>query len=486
MIILNRNLTRLILPSSRITLKHSIFSNKKWYRNITTTATSTSTATVVPNSSINEPTILHDESSLTDMLLRTRVPKGYIQPQPKPDDEIIISMSSGVDSSVTALMYAKKYKNVRGIFMANWSSDSIGTKQCTAERDWEDVQKICQQINIPCERVNFEKEYWENVFQPMIEMYKKGLTPNPDVGCNKYVKFGKMIEHLSKKFEYLNKHNGTNNGDVKKWWLVTGHYAKVLQNQKTKEYNLMRADYLPKDQSYYLCQIPENVLSRLLLPIGHYTKPEVREIAKTYKLATSEKPDSQGLCFVSQTGKFKDFLNEYIEPNPGNIVTKDGKIWGKHEGLWYGTIGQRSGISLPQGNPEYKGIWFISGKNFEKNELIISKKTDFLEFNKDTIISNDLIFVNSERFNNNINEIIENLPPVNELTIQFRSLQKPIKLTNLKYDSIKNELTVNLDGKYFGIAPGQNLVIYHNEKVICSSVIISMDNTQESTIPKRC
>lgn len=480
MIILNRSLTRLIVPSSRTILKNSTLPNKKWYSNI-----STATTAVGSNSSIDEPLFLHDDKqSLTDMLLRTRVPEGYIQPQPKPDDEIIISMSSGVDSSVTALMYAKKYKNVRGIFMANWSSDSIGTKQCTAERDWEDVQKICQQINIPCERVNFEKEYWENVFQPMIEMYKKGLTPNPDVGCNKYVKFGKMIEHLSKKFEYLNNNENEKNG--KKWWLVTGHYAKVLQNEKTKEYNLMRSDYLPKDQSYYLCQIPENVLSRLLLPIGHYTKPEIREIAKNYKLATSEKPDSQGLCFVSQTGKFKDFLNEYIEPNPGNIVTKDGKIWGKHEGLWYGTIGQRSGISMPQGDPEYKGIWFISGKNFEKNELIISKKTDFLEFNKDTIISNDLNFINSNKFNNNINEIIKNLSPVNELTIQFRSLQKPIKLTNLKYDSIKNELTVNLDGKYFGIAPGQNLVIYHNEKVICSSVIISMDNTQESTTIKRC
>ncbi|ODV85175.1 hypothetical protein CANARDRAFT_7824 [[Candida] arabinofermentans NRRL YB-2248] len=391
----------------------------------------------------------------------------YSQPEPKPDDQIIISMSSGVDSSVTALMYSKLYPNVKGIFMANWSPDSIGgAKKCTVEKDWEEVQATCQQLGIPCERVNFEKEYWSSVFEPMLEMYKKGLTPNPDVGCNKYVKFGKMIEHLSEELK--------GQGD---WWLATGHYAKVMKHQPTGEHHLLRSDFMPKDQSYYLSQVPENVLSRILMPMGHYTKPQIREIAKKNNLLTKDKPDSQGLCFVSQIGKFKDFLGEFLEANPGNIVTEDGKIWGQHTGLWHGTIGQKSGISMPQGDPKYKGVWFISGKNRHRNELVISKKSDYNAFHKDTVYVTDWSWVNkSLDFNDSL------CTRVNELTIQFRSLQEPVSLKKLTVD-VDGEgevIEFELSEKTFGIAPGQFLVLYHRDRVLGCGVITNMKNSSES------
>ncbi|VEU24105.1 DEKNAAC105354 [Brettanomyces naardenensis] len=371
-------------------------------------------------------------------------------------------MSSGVDSSVSALMYAQKYKNVRGIFMANWSSSADGhvgascsrddgskgkNASCTADRDWDEVQATCQQLGIPCERVSFEKEYWIDVFEPMLDLYQRGLTPNPDVGCNRYIKFGKMIEHLERYYDRGNK-----------WWLVTGHYAKILRNDETGESQLFRADYRQKDQSYYLSQIRKSVLSRVLLPMGHYTKPEVRKIAQSYGLVTKDKPDSQGLCFVSPQVKFGDFLDEYLEPNPGNIVDKDGKIWGRHRGLWHGTIGQRCGVSMPQGDDRYKGVWLICGKNIEKNELVIARKDDEAAFKKDVIVVSDWKWMNER-------EALVG----DQLNAQIRSLQKPVGVRGVDLDG--EEMVVRLEEELFGVAAGQDLVLYDGDRVIGCGMI---------------
>lgn len=385
----------------------------------------------------------------------------YKQILPDKDDEIVISMSSGVDSSVTALMFAKNYKNVRGIFMANWSPDKfVGSNStCTIDSDWLQVREICNQLNIPCERVNFEKEYWTQVFEPMLDQYQHGYTPNPDIGCNKYVKFGKMIEYLNKLFS----------GKSNKWWLVTGHYAKILYDKETNQSRLFRADYKKKDQSYYLTSMPNNILNNIIMPIGHYTKPEIRDIANDYNLLTKDKPDSQGLCFVSQVGKFKDFLNEYIPPNPGNIVTKDGKIWGKHQGLWSATIGQKSGISMPQGDNKYKGVWLVSDKNIEKNELIISRKDDKDAFYKDII-------------NINLSTWYWMIPDMNwsiveknlidgTINCQIRSLQIPNIVKNITFKTTNSNANIQINEKIFGIAAGQTLALYKDEMLLGSGVI---------------
>lgn len=375
----------------------------------------------------------------------------YSQAIPDKDDEIVVAMSSGVDSSVTAAIYASQYKNVRGIYMANWSQ----TAKCT-ESDWNDVQKISDQLGIPCERVNFEKEYWSDVFMPMIQMYEKGLTPNPDTGCNKYVKFGKMIEHLTKKF--------SSSSDEKKWWLVTGHYARIMKHNATNEYHLLRGYYGNKDQSFYLSNIPQSTLSRILMPIGHLTKPKVRELAKKYNLHIADKPDSQGLCFVGQDNvKFRDFLNEYITPNPGNIITEDGKTWGKHQGLWHATIGQKSGISMPQGDEKYAGTWFVSEKNYENNELVIVKGGNNSKLFKTGLKIKDWEWL----INNPIKTVNYNK---HDLTIQYRSLQEPELVDDFIIND-DNNVVITLKEKARAMAPGQNIVLYNGPHVYGSGVL---------------
>lgn len=371
----------------------------------------------------------------------------YIQATPDVNDEIVVAMSSGVDSSVTAALYASKYPNVRGIYMANWSQ----TAKCT-ESDWNDVKKVCNHLNIPCERVNFEKEYWNDVFTPMITMYEQGLTPNPDTSCNKYVKFGKMIQHLGEKFK----------DSDKKWWLVTGHYARVMKHKSSQEFRLLRSYYGNKDQSFYLSGIPKEILSKILMPIGHLTKPKVRELAESYNLHTAKKPDSQGLCFVNPDDKkFYSFLNEYINPKPGNIITEDGKIWGKHQGLWYGTIGQRLGVSMPQGDPNYKGVWFISEKRFETNELVIVKGRD-----NEKLYKIGLKIKNWEWLINNPESKIES---PNNLTIQYRSLQQPLEIESININN--DDVTIELKEKARAMAPGQNVVLYEGNEVLGSGVL---------------
>lgn len=400
-----------------------------------------------------------------DRFFNFKVPPGYVQPEPDEDDEIVVSMSSGVDSSVSALMYSQRYKNVRGVFMANWSSSADGhvgaacsrddgskgsNSSCTVDRDWDEVQKTCQQLGIPCERVSFEKEYWLDVFEPMLSMYQMGLTPNPDVGCNRYVKFGSMLDHLER-------HLAPNVDN--KWWMVTGHYAKVLQRQNDGQVQLFRADYRQKDQSYYLSQVPETALSHALLPLGHYTKPQVRAIAKEYGLATRDKPDSQGLCFVSPDVKFSTFLDEYLAPNPGDIVDRDGHVWGQHRGLWHATIGQRCGVSMPQGDPRYHGVWKVCDKDIERNRLVIARSDDSQAFLKSTVGASPWTWINGDL----------DLQAASDLNVQVRSLgdSYPVKTVQFTNDT----LTVSLKEEIPAVAPGQDLVLYDGHRLLGSGSI---------------
>ncbi|CAH6720181.1 mitochondrial tRNA-specific 2-thiouridylase 1 [[Candida] jaroonii] len=351
-------------------------------------------------------------------------------------------MSGGVDSSVAASLY-RHYPKVQGIYMANWQKDA----KCN-EEEWKVVQSVAKQLEIPVERVSFEKEYWLKVFEPMINSYSEGFTPNPDINCNKFIKFGELIEYLNTKYQ--------------DYWLVTGHYSRIMQVNEGPHkgrFDLLRGKYSRKDQSYYLSSINNNVLSKILLPIGHYTKPEVREIAKKLNLVNKDKPDSMGLCFVQQDEKkFDKFLDEFIEPNPGNIVTEDGKIWGQHQGLWYATIGQRCKISMPQGDPKYQGTWFISDKNFETNELIIVKGSKNPKLYKNGLIVRDFeCKVNLE------DEKIE------ELTLQYRSLMKPVEIKHLS--QTKGKLIIEVGEKQRAMAPGQNIVIYNGDRIIGCGIL---------------
>ncbi|KAH3901077.1 tRNA-5-taurinomethyluridine 2-sulfurtransferase SCDLUD_002552 [Saccharomycodes ludwigii] len=396
-------------------------------------------------------------------------------------------MSSGVDSSVCAALFAKSgiYKNVKGIYMQNWGQDSEPellindhNRPCY-EKDWKDVMKVADFLQIPVEKVNFSNDYWLDVFEPMIENYELGLTPNPDIGCNRYIKFGKLIDYLDNKYK------------DEPYYLVTGHYARVLESSSNgNKYDLYRGYYRKKDQSYYLSQINGSILSKLILPIGHLTKPEVREWANLMNLPTANKPDSQGICFVNNSqskGNFSKFLESYIsdskskKSNGGNIITIDPetgakKVWGQHNGLWSYTIGQKiNHISLPQGDPKYKGQWFVGKKLKNTNEIVIVKGRNNPSLFHNIVKVKDFEFIHKH---SNFADFLSTYS-IDNLNIQYRSLQTPnIKIENLKLlesvDSNNKQDTVievTLKDKQRAMVPGQYCCIYENDKVIGSGII---------------
>ncbi|SCU94046.1 LAME_0F05886g1_1 [Lachancea meyersii CBS 8951] len=381
-------------------------------------------------------------------------------------DNIVIAMSSGVDSSVAAAMFAG-FPKAQGVYMQNWSASEanvgLGKERCH-ERDWKDVEKVASHLGLPVDRVNFEQDYWQDVFEPMLQGYQLGITPNPDIGCNKFIKFGRLRTYLDSKL-------GNDN-----YWLVTGHYAQVLPHISTGESHLLRAFYKPKDQSYYLSQIPRSVLPQLCLPMGALTKPEVRKMASEIELPTATKRDSQGICFVanSQHNKFKKFLQQYLPKQPGNIVTvgeEDGSttVWGQHTGLWNYTIGQKIGISMPQGDPRYSGAWFVAQKLQSFNEIVICRGRD-----NPKLFANRLVVSGFEPLGDSVEmgNILEDNVSRREIFIQYRSLQEPIVVSDVSMQ-ISGSLCLTLSEAQRAMAPGQYCTIYHKERILGSGIIKS-------------
>ncbi len=263
---------------------------------------------------------------------------------------VVIGMSGGVDSSVAAYLLKQQGYDVIGIFMKNWD-DTDENGVCTATEDYEDVIAVCNQIGIPYYAVNFEKQYWDKVFSYFLEEYKAGRTPNPDVMCNKEIKFKAFLEHaMALGADYL----------------ATGHYAQV--EVRDGEVKMLRGNDENKDQTYFLNQLTQAQLEKVMFPIGHLPKPEVRKIAEEAGLATAKKKDSTGICFIGERN-FKEFLSEYLPAQPGNMETFDGEVKGTHDGLMYYTLGQRHGLGIGgDGEP-----WFVLGKDLERNVLYVGQ-----------------------------------------------------------------------------------------------------------------
>lgn len=264
---------------------------------------------------------------------------------------IVVGMSGGVDSSVTALLLKQQGYEVIGIFMKNWDdTDELG--YCTAEADAEDVRRVCEQLDIPYYTVNFEKEYFDKVFSYFLDEYKAGRTPNPDVMCNREIKFG----------EFLNKAM-----DLGADYVATGHYARVIE--ENGQYRLLRGVDSNKDQTYFLNALSQEQLSRAMFPIGHLPKPEVRRLAEEAGLYTAKKKDSTGVCFIGERN-FKEFLGQYLPAQSGDMVDiVTGEVKGRHDGLMYYTLGQRQGLGIGgSGNGE---PWFVADKDLTNNILYV-------------------------------------------------------------------------------------------------------------------
>ena len=265
---------------------------------------------------------------------------------------VVVGMSGGVDSSLSALLLKEQGYEVIGLFMRNWhEKDDSGC--CTADEDFYDVRQVCNKIGIPYYSIDFADKYYDNVFKQFIEEYQKGRTPNPDVLCNKEIKFGPFVEYAK-----------TLGAD----YVATGHYCNV-RHDGDKHY-LIKAKDQNKDQTYFLNQVSSKQLENVIFPVGDLDKPEVRELAKKYDLSTAEKKDSTGVCFIGERN-FRKFLSEYIPMKEGLIKDLDGKVVGKHNGVYYYTVGQRKGLGIGGGgNGE---AWFVVSKDVQNNILYVSQ-----------------------------------------------------------------------------------------------------------------
>lgn len=265
---------------------------------------------------------------------------------------VVVGISGGVDSSVAAYLLKKQGHDVIGLFMINWDEHD---GQCTAEDDYEDVKRVCTKLDIPYFSVNYAKEYYDRVFQYFLDEYSAGRTPNPDVLCNREIKFGPFLQKAR-----------TLGADM----IATGHYAKTyVRDGKTY---LAKAKDGSKDQSYFLNQLSQDQLSSVIFPLADIEKTQVREIAKELGLSTAEKKDSTGICFIGERN-FRKFLKQYLPAKAGDICTTDGTVVGRHEGLMYYTIGQRRGLNIGgkhNGNGER---WFVLKKDLQNNILYVSQ-----------------------------------------------------------------------------------------------------------------
>lgn len=338
---------------------------------------------------------------------------------------VVVGISGGVDSSVAAYLLKQQGYNVIGLFMVNWDEDD---EFCTALDDYEDVKRVCKTLEIPYYSVNYAKEYYERVFQYFLDEYQKGRTPNPDVLCNREIKFGPFLEFAKK---------------LGADYIATGHYAKKIE--KDGQYYLAKAKDLSKDQSYFLNNLSQYQLKDVLFPLADLEKTQVRKIATQANLVNAAKKDSTGICFIGERN-FKNFLKKYLPAKSGEIRTVDEKVVGKHEGLMYYTLGQRRGLGIGGRNDGTGERWFVLSKDLKNNVLYVAQGND------DSLFSNGLTA-------NNFNWIPA-LPKENvfECFAKFRYRQpdQKVKVTVLN----KKEIRVDFLTRQKSITPGQFCVLY--------------------------
>ena len=264
---------------------------------------------------------------------------------------IIVGMSGGVDSSVAAALLLEAGYRVEGLFMKNWNEDD-GTEYCTAKDDLLDAMQVAGALGIELHTANFAGEYWDRVFEHFLQEYRAGRTPNPDILCNKEIKFRAFLDHAL---------------ELGADGIATGHYARLEHGQHTR---LLRAADANKDQTYFLHAVGGERFARTLFPLGNIEKPRVRQIAEQHGFANSKKKDSTGICFIGER-RFRDFLQTYLPAQPGAIETDDGRIIGEHEGLMYYTLGQRQGLGIGGRADAGDSPWYVADKDLSRNVLIV-------------------------------------------------------------------------------------------------------------------
>ena len=353
--------------------------------------------------------------------------------------KIAIGLSGGVDSSVSAYLLKQQGFDVVGIFMKNWEEDDTDSF-CPAAQDREDAQKVAEKLSIPFHAINFAAEYWDHVFEYFLQEYQAGRTPNPDILCNKEIKFKAFLNYAK-----------TLGCDK----IATGHYAQLRDHNG--EFQLLRAHDLNKDQTYFLYTLQQAQLAKSIFPVGHLLKPEVRKIAEAQGFENAKKKDSTGICFIGER-KFKDFLERYLPAKPGLIVSAEGKVLGEHQGLMYYTIGQRQGIGIGGVKGAEHQPWFVAQKDLKQNQLIVVEGHDHPLLYQDHLHAKDLHWVQGHA-------------PVKEFdcTAKIRYRQQDAACHITMKDDV---MMVQFSEPQWAITPGQSIVLYQDEVCLGGGVII--------------
>ena len=371
--------------------------------------------------------------------------------------KVIIGLSGGVDSSVAALRLLEQGCHVEAVFMKNWELDDEDGF-CAAEQDLKDAQQVCDLLGIHLHRINFSNQYWHRVFNYFLHGYQAGRTPNPDVVCNKEIKFKAFLEYaLSLGAEFI----------------ATGHYTNTACEHD--QFFLVKAKDQLKDQTYFLHTLDQYQLSRSMFPIGNLLKSEVRRIAKENQLATHDKKDSTGICFIGER-RFRDFLEQHIPRKPGEIVDTEDNVIGEHNGLMFYTIGQRQGIGIGGMSGADKTPWYVVEKNIRSNRIIVAQGHDHPELFNQALIAKDLSWINGPP-----------APVSKQLTAKIRYRQEEQKCTITEISN--SYCRVEFEVKQRAITPGQCIVFYEGDYCLGGGVIekaVSDHNNSPETSLKVC
>ncbi|MDY0317027.1 MAG: tRNA 2-thiouridine(34) synthase MnmA [Candidatus Izemoplasmatales bacterium] len=371
--------------------------------------------------------------------------------------KVVVGLSGGVDSAVSAYLLLKQGYEVIGLFMRNWDSaanndilgnPSLDDEICPQEQDYQDALKVANHLGIKLHRHDFIKEYWDYVFSYFIDEYKKNRTPNPDILCNKYVKFAG--------FQEVAKSLGAD-------YFAYGHYARV--KEENGEFFLLKGKDNNKDQSYFLSQLTQEQLSKSLFPVGELDKSEVRKIALENDLPTAKKKDSTGICFIGERD-FKNFLKNYIFSKPGEIHTLNDEVLGHHDGLMYYTIGQRKGLNIGGDNRFKNAPWFVVGKDIDKNVLLVGQGLNNPYLFSNRIIVEDINWISKKRFEGTF-----------ECKAKFRYRQEDQVCLIQWIDESLIEVITNKPIR--AVTPGQACVFYDNEVCLGGGTIKEVYQNQK-------
>lgn len=357
---------------------------------------------------------------------------------------VIVGMSGGVDSSVSALLLQQQGYRVEGLFMKNWDEDD-GTEYCTAKADLADAQRVCDSLGIRLHTANFAAEYWDNVFEHFLAEYKAGRTPNPDILCNREIKFKVFLEYAAML-----------GGDL----IATGHYTRRLD--KDGHTYLLKGLDPNKDQSYFLHAVGEAEFARTLFPVGELEKAEVRRLAEAHGLITHNKKDSTGICFIGER-RFKDFLQQYLPAQPGEIVTPEGVVIGEHAGLMYHTLGQRQGLGIGGVKGADEAPWFVVGKNLAENRLVVAQGTDHPLLYTNHLLGQQMHWINGA-------------PEARELRCRAKVRYRQEDQDCVLIQQEDGHIRADFDQPQRAVTPGQSVVFYQGDICLGGAVIESAFN----------